>query len=81
MDRSGSGQAELIELVVAEAQGRRLRGEPTLVAEHVLDVLGADVAGLHDLGDGALGCGGPEQLDEEGEPKGLAMDRAAPCGE
>ena len=57
-------------------RGGGLRSEAALVAQDVLDVLGADVAGLHDLGDGALGGGGAEELDEEGEPEGLAMDRS-----
>ena len=45
----GLGQRDGVELVVAEAQGGGLRNESALVAHDVLDVLGADVAGLHDL--------------------------------
>ncbi len=42
--------------------------ESAFMAQDVFDVLGADVAGLHHLGDRTRGGGGPEQLDEH--PRG-----------
>jgi hypothetical protein len=59
----------------------RIGNEPALVAQDVLDVLGADMAGLHHLGDRACDGGGPEQLDEQGESDDFMMDGSRSRGE
>jgi hypothetical protein len=75
------GEGDAVEGVVAEAKGMGVGNETALVAKDVFDVPGADVAGLHDLRDGADGRGGPEQLDEQGESDDFLVDGARAGGE
>src|SRR5450755_3700210 len=70
-------ERERIEGRVAETQGRGRGRESLLVTKYVLDVLGADVARGHHLVDRGTGGLLAEQLDEEDESHGLALDGAA----
>ena len=56
-----------------------MRDETPLVAHDVLDVLGADVAGLHDLTDGAGGGDRAEDLDEEDCGRAPWLEASPPC--
>ncbi len=51
------------------------------MAQHVLHVLGTDVAGLHHLVDRARRDARAEQFDEQHEPDGLATDGAGARGQ
>ena len=73
----GLGHRDGVELLDAEAQRGRLGHEAAPMAQHVLHVLGADVAGLHHLVDRARRDARAEQLDEQDEPDGLATNGAA----
>jgi hypothetical protein len=72
----GLRQRDGVEGWVAEVQGRGARSETSLVAQDVLDILGADVAGVHDLVNGTAGGGVAKQLDQEGQAHAFSAKRA-----
>jgi hypothetical protein len=74
-------QADAVELVVPELEGRVGGGEALLVPQHVLHVLGADVAGGHDLLHRSAGRGVAEELGEQHEALDLLAQGATVGGE
>src|SRR5262249_23359302 len=77
----GVTERQGVENRVPETQGCRRRDEALLVAQDVLDVFGADVAGGHDFGDGVTGRGLTEELDEKDEPLDFALNGALASSE
>src|SRR5258708_12009186 len=66
---------------MGKVERRRRRRQTALVAQDVLDIFGADVAGAHHLGDGAGALRFAEQLDEQDQALRLARERAVRGGE
>jgi hypothetical protein len=70
----GLRETDALELRDVEPQGLGMWDEPSLVAQHVLDVFRTHMAGRHDLLDGASRCRNAEELDKQNKPDRFAMN-------
>src|SRR5690554_6685427 len=71
----GLAEHDVVERRVVQTQRGELGPELSLVAEHKLDVLDADVSGTHDLIHGGARLANAEELREIGQTQELTPQR------